>query len=461
MMATLWRNKNTRLSLITNTLSRLRLLCTESSVVALYPTQRRCITQTRPGLLKDQTGGNVSTTTLDQGQDRDHNRDQSSIQASKTNTGTFPEIAVLPLPPQTSTTGRKTIRTLRNTYPRASRWTDEEDMELLRLVKEGKSVYDIYDNYFPQRTLRAIRNRVANAFRVETIRQHQADGRVRNNGDEDSFVADKVMAKAKAGAPLRQLFSTLEAAMFEKRSADQCDDTIQRQGVMRIIKERKGKWTPEEDALLKHLVQTHIDLPQPTIWNKVSGGSVDGSRLLRDSASCSRRWNNLHPPSSRCTGIWSKEEELRLQKAISEQLEGKYQVVVDALVGKPAATENPLGTWRPELQQLPDQAGLPILKQGSRRLRMLSWVAISEKVGSRSENNCRFHFYTVYHNGARGFWTNEELERAKEGLDMFGKDYWRIAEHVGTRSPAQVNLMVLKKKWLKKDEADDAIRNNI
>ncbi|KAF9133643.1 hypothetical protein BG015_003526 [Linnemannia schmuckeri] len=450
-MTTICRNNNTRLSLITDTLSRLRLLRTESTVVALRSTQHRCITQTRPGLLKDQTGVNVSATTLDQGQNRDHNCDQSLIKASKTNASTYPEIAVLPLPPQASTTGWKTIRALRKTYPRASRWTDEEDMELLRLVKEGKSVYDIYDNYFPHRTLRAIRNRVANAFRVDIICQHQADGRVRNNGDEDSFVADKVLAKAKSGAPLRRLLSTLEAAMVEKRNADHCDDTIQRQGVIRIVKERKGKWTPEEDALLEQLVRTYIDIPQPTIWNKVSGGSVDGSRLLRDSISCSHRWRNLYPPSSRCTGIWSKEEELRLQKAVSEQLEGKYQVVVDALVGKPVATENPLGAWRPELQQLPDQAGLPILKLGSRRLRMLSWVAISEKVGSRTESNCRFHFYNVYHNGARGCWTKEELGRAREGLDMFGRDYWKIAGHVGTRTPIQVNLMVLKKGWLKKD----------
>ncbi|KAF9294554.1 hypothetical protein BGZ88_003680 [Linnemannia elongata] len=55
--------------------------------------------------------------------------------------------------------------------------------------------------------------------------------------------------------------------------------------------------------MLEQLVQTHIDIPQPFIW---------------------------------------REEELRLQKAISEQFSGKYQVAVDALVGKPATTVNVL-----------------------------------------------------------------------------------------------------------------------
>ncbi|KAF9079236.1 hypothetical protein BGX23_004613, partial [Mortierella sp. AD031] len=130
-------------------------------------------------------------------------------------------------------------------------------------------------------------------------------------------------------------------------------------------------------------------------------------------------------------------------EAISEQLEGKYQVAVDVLVGKPPVSkEHNLAESQPHLQQLPSQAGLPILKLGSRRLRALSWVAVGEKVGSRIEEECRQHFYDMYHNAKRGPWSPEELRRAEEGLELFGNDVWKIAEHVGGRSPRQMYRIV-------------------
>ncbi|KAF9089770.1 hypothetical protein BGX23_006462 [Mortierella sp. AD031] len=158
----------------------------------------------------------------------------------------------------------------------------------------------------------------------------------------------------------------------------------------------KGSWTPEEDALLEQLIRKFIDIPQPTLWYKVSGGKIGESTLFRN------RWSQLSPPPGSQTGRWTKQEELRLQEAISEQLGGKYQVAVDVLAEEYATEgENP-GAVRPELQQLHSQSGLPILKQGSWRLRTLSWVAIQEKVRSRDEEDCRDHFYRVYHNGRRG-----------------------------------------------------------
>lgn len=73
---------------------------------------------------------------------------------------------------------------------------------------------------------------------------------------------------------------------------------------------------------------------------------------------------------------------------------------------------------------------------------MLSWTVVEHIVKSRSDVDCRNHFYQVYHNGNRGPYLEEEKVRLKEGLEMFGKDYWRIAEHVGTRSPIQVTKTI-------------------
>ncbi|KAK3837248.1 MAG: hypothetical protein JOS17DRAFT_771801 [Linnemannia elongata] len=232
-------------------------------------------------------------------------------------------------------------------------------------------------------------------------------------------------------------------------------------------KTRRGKWTPEEDLLLEKLVDKYHDLPEPTIWNTISGRSIgDSAPLLRTGSSCCRRWIRLHPSPLRQTGRWTKDEDLRLQEAIWDQLEGKYQVAVDVLVGKPATNELNLDQWPPQLKQLPShsQAGLPLLKVASRRLGMLNWLLIGEKVGTRSDFECRSHFYYLYHNGNRGPWSEEELRRLEEGQEMFGKDYWKIAEHVGTRGPRQATDMVCllerrkKSQKAKKEKSDTQLR---
>ncbi|KAF9081076.1 hypothetical protein BGX23_001338, partial [Mortierella sp. AD031] len=171
----------------------------------------------------------------------------------------------------------------------------------------------------------------------------------------------------------------------------------------------------------------------------VSGGKVGDSVLVRSIQSCSRRWRQLFPPASAGNGFWTKEEERLLQEAISEQFEGKYQVAIDVLGEKYAAERLDPWIWRPEFRQLPSQAGLTILKVGSRRLRLLSWAAIEEKVRSRHQEGYRGHFYGMYHNAKRGPWSMEERERLEEGYRLFGKDNAKIMEHVGTRSKLQVN----------------------
>lgn len=204
----MFRNSDVRMSVITNAFSRLWLQPSISSIVCQQPTQLRTIAQTRPYLLKKQTSVHPSTIALSQGHGHNRNNynDQSSSICPKTNTSTYPQIAVLPSPPQTSTTGRKTIRTQRKFQPCSRIWTDEVDAKLLRLVKEGRSVYDIYNDCLSYRSLHAVKFRVSDAARVERIRQHQAEGRYRPSDDEDSFVAVKVIAKMGLDVPLRRLY---------------------------------------------------------------------------------------------------------------------------------------------------------------------------------------------------------------------------------------------------------------
>lgn len=321
-----------------------------------------------------------------------------------------------------------------------NRWTNEEDILLYRLVKEDMDIYDIYTKHFPYRSHAAVSRRAGIAFKTTQAHERQAREGVRE-GEVD---IGKSVAGTEGAVPLGRVFMSFYRSIRAERDENTSDDADQHY-VCRRAKTRRGKWTPEEELLLEKLVDKYRHLPEPTIWNTISGNSIDDSPpLLRTGISCSLRWLRLHPSPLRQTGRWTKEEDLRLQEAIWDQLEGKYQVAVDVLVGKPATNELNLDQWPPELKQLPphSQDGLPVLKIASRRLGMLNWLLIGEKVGTRGDGECRSHFYHMYHNGNRGPWSEEELRRVEEGQKMFGRDYWKIAEHVETRGPRQVTNLV-------------------
>ncbi|CAG8627821.1 4362_t:CDS:2, partial [Racocetra fulgida] len=103
----------------------------------------------------------------------------------------------------------------------------------------------------------------------------------------------------------------------------------------------KGRWTPEEDAALKDAVGEFVDLidsdghPQPIPWNKIA------SRIPhRTGIQCQARWSEALDPSVR-KGKWSPDEDEILKEGvrrygrcwirIAELIEGRTQ---DAILSK-------------------------------------------------------------------------------------------------------------------------------
>ncbi|RIB15402.1 hypothetical protein C2G38_2039402 [Gigaspora rosea] len=97
----------------------------------------------------------------------------------------------------------------------------------------------------------------------------------------------------------------------------------------------KGRWTPEEDAALKDAVSEFVDLidsdghPQPIPWNKIA------SRIPhRTGIQCQARWSEALDPSVR-KGKWSPDEDEILKEGvrrygrcwirIAELIEGRTQ----------------------------------------------------------------------------------------------------------------------------------------
>ena len=446
-MATLLRNSFVHLSVITNAFSRLQLQHSPSNAIFHHSFQPRSFTQMHPSLSKNVTGADVTTSK------RARNRPSPK---TTNDTDTPPSIGRLSLP--TQVVGKK-LKPRKFPRPQSRhKWTYEEDILLYRLVEEDKDIYDIYVNHFPYRSHAAVSRRSGFAFKTAQAHERQ----VREGVREGEVDIGKSVAGTEGAVPLGKVFTSLSSSIRAERDENTSDDANQHY-TCRRAKTRRGKWTPEEELLLEKLVDMYRHLPEPAIWNTISGRSIAGSPpLLRAGASCSRRWIRLHPSPLLQTGRWTKEEDLLLQEAIWDQLERKYQVAVDVLVGKPATNELNLGQWPPELKQLPShsQAGLPVLKIASRRLGMLNWLLIGEKVGTRSYSDCRDHFYKMYHNGNRGPWSGEELRRLEEGQEMFGRDYWKIAEHVETRGPRQVTDLICSLERRKKRQKASAGATN-
>lgn len=66
------------------------------------------------------------------------------------------------------------------------------------------------------------------------------------------------------------------------------------------------------------------------------------------------------------------------------------------------------------------------------------WEAISEAMGTRSAIQCHSQFKTVLHSGTKGKWTIEEINKLKEAVELYGRDWQAVSKHVGTRAPGQV-----------------------
>lgn len=99
----------------------------------------------------------------------------------------------------------------------------------------------------------------------------------------------------------------------------------------------KGRWTPEEDAALKDAVSEFVDLldseghPQPIPWNKIAARIPH-----RTGIQCQARWSEALDPSVR-KGKWSPDEDEILKEGvrrfgrcwirIAELIEGRTQVI--------------------------------------------------------------------------------------------------------------------------------------
>lgn len=133
-------------------------------------------------------------------------------------------------------------------------------------------------------------------------------------------------------------------------------------------------------------------------------------------------------------GQWDAEEQRKLEEAVLEQIGPGYRPIIEVL-------KNASGKARKNQ----DGDGLKYLMLGSKELKSVRWVKVAEKVGTRTYQVCRAHFYLHNTNCATGRWSPEENKKLLEGYEKFGDDFDAISGYVGTRGPKQVVLKMIKR----------------
>ncbi|KAF9080666.1 hypothetical protein BGX27_005325, partial [Mortierella sp. AM989] len=170
-------------------------------------------------------------------------------------------------------------------------------------------------------------------------------------------------------------------------------------------------FSQEEKELLVKLVDKYRDSDR--IWSKVSGGRLvdeEGAPILRRArASCKMAWESMQRKGKNIRkGRWDSSETQRFEAAIEEQIGDEFTLCIDVN-----------GGWSLVPAMTVESGTKPALPKGGEPL--VDWKLIADKVGTRTNIQCKRRFYEVLlQKGKAGTWTAEELRLLHEGLNLYG-----------------------------------------
>ncbi|XP_039518035.1 snRNA-activating protein complex subunit 4 isoform X2 [Pimephales promelas] len=169
-------------------------------------------------------------------------------------------------------------------------------------------------------------------------------------------------------------------ALGTNRTAFMCFQTYQRY-ISKTF--RRKEWTPEEDQILKDLVE------KMRIGNFIPYMQMSYFMVGRDGSQLAYRWSSVLDPSLK-KGPWSKEEDQMLRNAVA--------------------------------------------KYGTRE-----WGKIKAEVPGRTDSACRDRYLDcLQENVKKGPWSEEEVELLKQMVEKYGVGKWsKIASEIPNRVDCQ------------------------
>jgi hypothetical protein len=196
--------------------------------------------------------------------------------------------------------------------------------------------------------------------------------------------------------------------------------------------EKKGQWTPEEDATLMEAMKMHGKDCWAVVATLVPG---------RADKQCRSRWVQTLDHANVKKGQWTPEEDAKLAESVKKH--GKNWVAVAKLVpgrtneqcrARWVQTLDPAngkkGKWKPEEDAKLTEA---VKKHGKK------WVAIAATVAGRTDKQCRNRWTQALDpaNWKKGGWTPEEYTKLTAAVKEHGKHWVEVAAMVPGRTDEQ------------------------
>ncbi|GJJ79134.1 hypothetical protein EMPS_11493 [Entomortierella parvispora] len=307
------------------------------------------------------------------------------------------------------------IRKIRTPIPRKN-WSPEDKDRLLELYNAGVATPLEITTHFPGRTQLSITEQLN---RLRPASYHI---------DRRRMISPLVLGDENGG-----------------------DDHGSKQGDGAIITtERLRKpvtyWTEEEDSVLERLVQKAKERNLDRWSYELSLMLCDpverqGLAMTRTQKSCIGRLERLQKQPFISKSRWTASEDIMLRKSVYSQL--GIQLDSPSKLHSNTAQQEQTDD-RPSLRE-DSKAALKKRREKERwpeidleQLKAVDWHRVALDIGTRTANSCRYRIdsHLKLKKGER--WTKEEVERMREGLRLYGRDWAKVATVVGTKAASQV-----------------------
>lgn len=311
------------------------------------------------------------------------------------------------------------------------RWSKEEDEQIFQYVREGIRSHEVYA-LFPRRNQNSVAIRICRIRAAALAEQNK-----RGDTPKEDQKQEQGDEKADPSSPSKE-------SQEESKSVPLVQKRVRAANPIVLLPEppklaTRRSWTDEDDNILRKLVAKHSGDLTKKKWLKIATTVVDpvtGDTIARTATSCKRRWAILDPTRKRNVGAWNANETEKLSKAVRAQVGNQFQAKV-ALFDS-------------------EEDDLKALVLDGPDLAKLDWLKVEEAVGTRTDVQCRSHFYRYLHTASKGRWDKDEVEKLKEAVEEHGEDWHKVAKSLGTRIPPQVQRHYVN--TLKK--ADDSERKD-
>ncbi|GJJ79135.1 hypothetical protein EMPS_11494 [Entomortierella parvispora] len=303
---------------------------------------------------------------------------------------------------------------LRAPIPR-KKWSPDEKARLVELYNAGETTIEML-NHFPGRTQESV------ISQLSRLRPRSYFS------DRKRMVSHYVLGKENHGVNDHSSTKNQGAIVTSEE-----------------LKKPRTFWTEEEDGILKRLVQRAKER-NPDRWSHELSLMLSdpmerqGLAMVRTHKACMARLELLEKKPFVSKSPWTAYEDSLLRNSVCSQL----GIQLDSHSKPHPDTTQTVQTDSGSSMRRGSKASLNKYQEMERwpeisweQLKAVDWRRVVLDVGARSAAGCRDRIASHFKLKKGEHWTKEEVEKLKDGLRQYGRDYAKVATVVGTKTSAQ------------------------